>query len=113
MIIRKLINQSAHFERQLIASNQNIRAKYNRVPSPREWLAAVELPNIFEEFFNRKAGRSRRGQTPSGPTVHFVAAVMNEVDRPIAAETIVRAMTQYSELRQRRRSVRLSRVGTK
>jgi hypothetical protein len=90
MIIRQLIDCSAYFERELSASNVNIRARYDGgVPSPSEWLAAVELPNIFEEFFNRKAGRSRRGGAPSGPTVHFIAAVMNEVDRPIKTETIV------------------------
>ena len=110
LIVRQLIELSAYTERELSVSNEYIRRKYDRVPSSREWLIGVELPNIFEEFFKRKAGRSRGGGAPSGPTVNFIAAVMNEVDRPIAAETIVRAMTHYSELRRRRRSVRAART---
>jgi hypothetical protein len=81
-------------------------ASYNSRPSKRDWLVAVELPNIFEEFFNRKAGRSRSAGAPSGPTVRFIAAVMNEIDPPANSETIVRAMTMYSELRKARAAVR-------
>jgi hypothetical protein len=83
-----------------------IAARYKRPPSPREWLAGVELPLIFEECFGRKASLARTGDVPSGPTVRFISAAMSEMDRPPADETIVRAMTRFSEIRKRRRVVR-------
>jgi hypothetical protein len=88
-------------------SHKEIRAKYDRrLPSANEWLAGVELPLIFEEFFHRRAGRSRSDGGPAGPTVRFVHAVMTEIGTPLAKESIVRAMTGLAEIRKRRRSVR-------
>jgi hypothetical protein len=87
-------------------SGKAICAQYDRPPSAGEWLAGVELPLIFEECFGRKAGRARTNNKPSGPTVRFITAVMSEMDTPLADETIVRAMTRFSELRKRRRVVR-------
>jgi hypothetical protein len=81
-------------------------ALYGRIPSSSEWLAGVELPLIYEDCFHRKAGRSRTGGKPGGPTVRFVAAVMLEVGLPLAADTIIRAMTRFADLRERRRAVR-------
>ena len=105
-IIPRLIEYTTWQEQRLIKSNAFVRARHDRIPSKRDWLAAVELPNIFEEFFNRKAGRSRSAGAPSGPTVRFIAAVMNEIDPPANPETIVRAMTMYSEIRKGRAAVR-------
>jgi hypothetical protein len=104
--IKELIYCATHFELELSKISAVVRPRYNRIPSAREWLAGVELPIIFEEFFNRKAGRSRIDGVPGGPTVHFIAAVMSEIDSPLKRETIVRAMTTYSELRKLRRPVR-------
>ena len=105
-IIPRLIEYTTWQEQRLIKSNAFVRARHGRIPSKRDWLAVVELPNIFEEFFNRKAGRSRSAGAPSGPTVRFIVAVMNEIDHPPNSETIVRAMTMYSELRKARAAVR-------
>ena len=73
---------------------------------PNEWLAGVELPLIFEECFGRKLGRSRDINGPGGPTVRFIAAVMFEMGSQMEGETIVRAMSRFSELRKRRQVVR-------
>jgi hypothetical protein len=100
-LVQQMIDLSGCCEHELKKSNKILRAKYDRIPSPREWLAGVELPNIFEEFFGRKAAHSR-----SGPTVRFITAVMNEVACPSNSETIIRAMTRYSKLRTLRRAVR-------
>ena len=78
-----------------------------RPPSTGDWLAGVELPLIFEECFGRKLGRSRGVNGPGGPTVRFIAAVMFEMGSQIKGETIVRAMSRFSELRRRRRVVHL------
>ena len=86
--------------------------QYDRSPSASEWLAGVELPLIFEECFGRKPGRARTNSTPGGPTVRFIAAVMLKKS-PLANETIVRAMTRFSELRKRRRVVRQNNIGQK
>ena len=59
MIIQQVIDCSVYYERSLTSSNNDLREKYDRIPSPTEWLVGVELPNIFEEFFAREA-RSRR-----------------------------------------------------
>jgi hypothetical protein len=83
-----------------------ISARYGRPPSAGEWLVGVELPLIFEECFGRKSGRARTNDKPSGPTVRFIAAVMRELGSPPSDETIVRAMTRFSELRKSRRAVR-------
>ena len=86
--------------------HEDVKRRYPRFPSPREWLAGVELPLIFEDCFHREARRSRSGKKPSGPTVQFVAAVMTEIAMPFTAESVVRAMTRLAELRNRRRAVR-------
>ena len=105
----ELIEYAGVLEQKLSDTNRLVRARYDRIPSRREWLAGVELPNIFEEFFGRKAGRSRNAGAPSGPTVRFIVAVMSEIDHPPKSETIVRAMTMYSDLRKGRAAVRKSR----
>ena len=107
--ISELIEYAGLLERRLSEFNALIRARHDRIPSPGEWLAGVELPNIFEEFFDRKAGRSRNNNAPSGPTVCFIIAVMREIGCPSKPETIVRAMTMYSDLRKGRAAVRKSR----
>jgi hypothetical protein len=84
----------------------DIRKPNDRIPSAGEWLAGVELPLIFEEYFDRPAGRARTVGKPGGPTVRFVKAVMVEIGNSVAAETIVRAMTRLRDLRERRRAVR-------
>jgi hypothetical protein len=104
--IQRLIDFSAYLEQKLSKSNAYVRAKHDRVPSATDWLVGVELPNVFEEFFDRKAGRSRSDGAPSGPTVRFIVAAMKEMDGRPNSETIVRAMTKYSELRKLRRAVR-------
>jgi hypothetical protein len=104
--IQQLIDFSAYLEQKLGKSNAYLRAKYDRIPSATDWLGGVELPNVFEEFFDRKAGRSQSDDGPSGPTVRFIVAAMNEIGRSPSPETIVRAMTRYSELRKLRRSLR-------
>ena len=105
----ELIEYAGVLEQKLSDTNRLVLARHDRIPSRREWLAGVELPNIFEEFFGRKAGRSRNAGAPSGPTVRFIFAVMSEIDHPLKSETIVRAMTMYSHLRKGRAAVRKSR----
>jgi hypothetical protein len=105
-IVQQIIDCSVVWESGLNESNKNLRTKYDRIPSSREWLVGVELPNIFEEFFGRKAARSRNDGKPAGPTVRFISAVMDEIDCASNSETIIRAMTRYSKLRNLRRAVR-------
>jgi len=83
-----------------------VSKQYDRPPSSGEWLAGVELPLIFEEYFGRKPGRARTKDGPGGPTVRFIAAVMFEMNSQFAKESIVRAMTRFPELQKRRRVVR-------
>ena len=104
MIIQQVIDCSVYYERTLTSSNNDLREKYDRIPSPTEWLVGVELPNIFEEFFAREARRSHNNGKPSGPTVRFIVAVMNEVACPCRPGTIIRAMTRYSKLRNLRKT---------
>ena len=113
--IEQLIVSVSNIEQLLTKSSVAIRARYDRIPSANDWLAGVELPLIFEDFFYRKAGRSRVNDKPGGPAVRFIAAVMREIDSPLVEETIVRAMTRFSELRKRRQVVRRrnSNIGQK
>jgi len=113
--IEQLIVRVSNIEELLTKSNVAMRARYDRIPSANEWLAGLELPLIFEDFFYRKPGRSRVNDKPSGPAVRFIAAVMREIDSPLAEETIVRAMTRFSELRKHRQVVRRrsSNIGQK
>ena len=113
--IEQLIVSVSNIEQLLTKSRVAIRARYDRIPSANDWLAGVELPLIFEDFFYRKAGRSRVNDKPGGPAVRFIAAVMREIDSPLVEETIVRAMTRFSELRKRRQVVRRrnSNIGQK
>jgi len=111
----ELIILATHVEQVLNESSVALRARYDRIPSANEWLAGIELPLIFEDFFYRNPGRSRVNDKPGGPTVRFIAAVMREIDSQLAEETIVRAMTRFSELRKRRQIVRRrnSNIGQK
>ena len=113
--IQQLIGSVSNIVQLLTRSNVTIRARYDRIPSANDWLAGIELPLIFEDFFNRKPGRSRVNDKPGGPAVRFIAAVMSEIGSPLAEETIVRAMTRFSELRKRRQVVRRrnSNIGQK
>jgi hypothetical protein len=105
-VIRVICTAQA-IEQNLAESAEHTIASYSpRVPNAREWLAGVELPLVFEEFFHRKGGRSRSGGKPAGPTVRFVHAVMTETCTSFAEESILRAMTGLAELRKRRRAVR-------
>jgi len=94
-------------DKDIRANGRAMRARYDRPPSTNDWLAGVELPLIFEECFGRKLGRSRDINGPGRPTVRFIAAVMFEMGSQIEGETIVRAMSRFSELRRRRRVVHL------
>jgi hypothetical protein len=111
--IKRLCVVAENFERTWSASDKATREQYKRIPSANDWLAGVELPLIFEECFGRKPRRARTNGKPSGPTVRFVAAALSEMDSPLADETIVRAMTRFSELRERRRAVRNKNIGQK
>jgi len=64
-----------------------------------EWLTGELLPRIFEEHFQQPAtGRSSDGE-PDTPYVQFAIDALTQLEitgpggRPIAAETIVRALT--------------------
>ena len=113
--IQQLIGSVSNIVQLLTRSNVAIRARYDRIPSANDWLAGIELPLIFEDFFYRKPGRSRVNDKPGGPAVRFIAAVMSEIGSPLAEETIVRAMTRFSEVRKRRQVVRRrnSNIGQK
>jgi hypothetical protein len=98
-------------KRTLDESTKDTAANYRRrVPTAAEWLAGVELPCIYEEYFDRKAALSRNSNTrkPAGPNVRFVKAVLHEINVRFADESIVRAMTRWANLRKRRRVVRAS-----
>jgi hypothetical protein len=113
--IERLIFRVSDIEQLLTKSSVDIQARYDRIPSASDWLAGIELPLIFEDFFHRKPGRSRVNGKPGGPAVRFIAAVMPEIHSPLAVETIVRAMTRFAELRKRRQVVRRrnSNIGQK
>jgi hypothetical protein len=61
--------------------------------SPKEWLAGVHLPRIFEQFFDRPPGRSWRNGEAHGPCVRFIHAAMHEMNLEFSTKSIVRAMT--------------------
>jgi hypothetical protein len=93
-------------------SVKETRANYpRRVPTGAEWLAGVELPCIYEEFFDREAAVSRNVKTgkPGGPNVRFIKAVLDEFKLPFERESIARAMTRFANARERRRVVRRER----
>jgi len=104
-----LSSVAAALEQYPSEPSQDARNVHDRIPSPNEWLAGVGLPLVFEECFHRKAGRARTDGEPGGPTVSFVTAVMSEMGIQFKAETIVRAMTRYSEILERRRAGRPAR----
>jgi hypothetical protein len=92
---------TAYFIEQRLNLSEDIRKRYRRFPTPSEWVAGIELPLIFEEFFHRTEARSR-----SGPTVRFVSAIMAEIGTPFAEASIIRAMTRLTEARNARRAIR-------
>jgi uncharacterized membrane protein YdfJ with MMPL/SSD domain len=49
--IEQLIVSVSNIEQLLTESSVAIRARYDRIPSANDWLAGVELPLIFEDFF--------------------------------------------------------------
>jgi len=65
--IQQLIGSVSNIVQLLTRSNVAIRARYDRIPSANDWLAGIELPLIFEDFFHRKPGRSRVNDKPGGP----------------------------------------------
>jgi hypothetical protein len=105
--VMRIICAAQAIDQTLAESDELTMSQYSmRIPTANEWLAGVELPLIFEEFFRRKEGRSRIDGQPAGPTVRFVGAVMTKIGISFAQESIVRAMTGLAELRERRRAVR-------
>jgi hypothetical protein len=104
--LTRLVGAAEHYEQIISRWEKEASEIYSRIPSARDWLSGLELPLIFEEYFHRKAGRSRIDGKPDGPTVRFVAAAMLEMERPFKRESIIRAMTRYAEARERRRVVR-------
>jgi CHAD domain-containing protein len=64
--IQQLIGSVSNIVQLLTRSNVAIRAR-DRIPSANDWLAGIELPLIFEDFFHRKPGRSRVNDKPGGP----------------------------------------------
>jgi hypothetical protein len=93
-------------KRTLDDSENDTTANYRRVPTGTEWLAGVELPCIYEEYFERDAAVSRNAGRPNGPCVRFLKAILAEMKLPFADESIVRAMTRFAELREGRRVAR-------
>ncbi|MGB6662955.1 MAG: hypothetical protein WBE90_28680 [Xanthobacteraceae bacterium] len=71
----------------------------DRRPSELEWLAGVSLPLIYERCFLRRAARSRTKGKPGGPTVRFIEAAMGELGMPYSGESIVRAFSRLTALR--------------
>jgi hypothetical protein len=72
----------------------------DRRPSELEWIAGFALPLVYERNFARRAGRSRTlKQKPSGPTVRFIAATLNELGVLYSDESIFRAMTRLAAFR--------------
>jgi hypothetical protein len=75
----------------------------DRVPTAIGWLVAIELPCVYEEHIGRNAGVSRSNiGKPDGPTVRFIVAVLREIGASYAPESIVRDMTRYASVRERR-----------
>jgi hypothetical protein len=112
----RILCTAGGLEQALGESNERVISRYaRRIPTSNEWLAGVELPLVFEDFFHRKAGLSQsrskhkhsgRRAPPSGPTVRFVSAVMIETGTPFANGSIGRAMTALAKIRDSRRAVR-------
>ncbi len=76
----------------------------NRRPSELEWLAGVSLPLVYERHFLRRAGRSRSAEGEvSGPAVRFIEATLKELGRPYRPESIARAFSRLTALRDGRR----------
>jgi hypothetical protein len=110
--ILTLICMTEVIEQTLGESNKDVRSRYARPPSAKEWLTGIELPLVFEEFCHRKAGRSRGvNAEPGGPTVRFVTAVMEKLNLPVSPDSVIRAMTRFSDLRERRRAIRQRDIG--
>ena len=104
----ELIEYAGVLEQKLSDTNRLVRARYNRIHLEESgWLAWSYL--IFLRSFSVERRGSRNAGAPSGPTVRFILAVMSEIDHPPKSETIVRAMTMYSDLRKGRAAVRKSR----
>ena len=76
-----LSSVAAALEQYPSEPSQDARNVHDRIPSPNEWLAGVG----------------------------YVTAVMSEMGIQFKAETIVRAMTRYSEILERRRAGRPAR----
>jgi hypothetical protein len=83
-----------------------------RVPSAKEWLFGVELPIVYERYFHRPAAVSRtptegkpHGE-PSGPMVRFLSAVRDEAEVHYSNESIAKAHTSLSDLRELRKTKR-------
>ncbi len=81
-----------------------------RGPTVNEWLAGVDLPCIFKEHFHRKPGSSWNNAKADGPCVRFIASAMRELGKPYSRASIIRAMTRFRTLRNRRSLVRQSNV---
>jgi hypothetical protein len=70
----------------------------------KSWLAGVTLPLIFEMHFHKRAARSRgKAGKPNGPMISFIAATMQELGLPYDLESIARAYSQCTQLREERR----------
>jgi hypothetical protein len=64
-----------------------------------EWLVGARLPELFEKYFNRHAGRSRNADNSlrSTPCIRFIqacVAAMAPAVKPCSAGTIARNMTK-------------------
>jgi hypothetical protein len=76
-----------------------------RRPRELEWLAGVALPLVYERHFLHRAGRSRNAAGEvSGPTIRFIQATLNEVGILYSEESIARAFSRLTALRNERRA---------
>ncbi len=104
--LERLVTAAKLISEKLASSGIARGATKKRIPSATEWLAGVELPLIFEENFDRAAGRARNNGKPAGPTKRFIAAVFRELGVHVEDETVMRAISRLSELKEQRRAIR-------
>jgi hypothetical protein len=95
-----------------------VKKRVPRIPTAVEWLAGVELPCIYEEFFDpSKRGpggwRSKNRGLELGPKGLFINAVLSKFGMKYRADSIHKAWTSCTELRNRRRAARRQPIGQK
>ena len=67
---------------------------------PSFWLIGNDLVKVFEKHFAKQAARTRNSDgQPDSPFVRFVTAVTAELEEPVVAETVSKAMSAVAKVK--------------